>query len=93
MKRRAAESLRVSSGLLAAGYAVTPNQRDDHRPRERSRALERVSVVPTQPADSCSHPGIPLAEILEACVLVSTKEVVLSHPTGLLLGLLIYTGP
>lgn len=80
MKRRAAECLRVSSGLLAAGYAVTPNQRDDHRPRERSRALERVSVVCTQPADSCSHPGIPLAEILEACVLVSTKEVVLLHP-------------
>ena len=64
---------------------VTPDQKEGHWHRERSREMEAVLFVQSLPpsGDGCSHLGILWAEISEVCVLVFTSIPVLIIYMGL----------
>lgn len=65
---------------------ITPDQREGHWHRERSREMEAVLFVQSLPpsGDGCSHPGMPWAAILEVCVLVFTVHSCAKYVYGVL---------
>lgn len=65
---------------------ITPDQKEGHRHRERSREMEAMLFVQSLPpsGDGCSHPGMPWAAILEVCALVFTVRSCANYVYGVL---------
>lgn len=65
---------------------ITPDQKEGHWHRERSREMEAVVFVQSLPqsGDGCSHPGMPWAAILEVCALVFTVRSCANYVYGVL---------